>query len=153
MALTSLSKANLRYGLWVLVFLIAPVLMAGCGKKGPPRLPDAAPPAGVRDLSAARVGDDVVLKWTALDGEAAVASAGYHVYRSAEPADEEACEGCPVLFRRAARVPLAAGASGPQSLEYREPLVPGTRYRFKVVPYDAAGQLGPDSNIVRIVTE
>jgi hypothetical protein len=36
---------------------------------------------------------------------------------------------------------------------YREPSMPGTRYHFKVVPYDDKGQLGPDSNIATIVTE
>jgi hypothetical protein len=75
------------------------------------------------------------------------------VYRSAEPVGEEACEGCPVLFRRVAQVLLTEGAPMPQPLEYREPSVPETRYRFKVVPYDGAGQLGPDSNIVRLVTQ
>jgi hypothetical protein len=38
-------------------------------------------------------------------------------------------------------------------MNFKERLLPATRYRFKVVPYDAQGQLGPDSNIVRIVTD
>lgn len=152
MALASLSKATPRSMPWGVVFLIGLLLMAGCGKKGPPKLPDVAAPAGVRDLSAELVGDELALKWTAADDETSIAPAGYRVYRSAEPAGEEACAGCPVLFRPVARVPLAEGASMPQPLEYREPYVPNTRYRFKVVPYDAAGLLGPDSNIVRLVT-
>ena len=153
MAIPSLSRSKPRVGVWLAAFLVAALLTAGCGKKGPPRLPDVEAPAGVRDLSATLSGDAIVLKWTAAGGEATVVAAGYYVYRSAEPEGEEACEGCPVLFRRAAQVPLAAGASEPQGLEYREPPVPGTRDRFKVVPYDAAGRRGPDSNIVRIVTE
>ena len=153
MVIPSLAWSSPRFGVWLAVFLVAPLLVAGCGKKGPPKLPDVEAPAGVRDLSAAVRGEAVVLKWTATGGEAAPAPAGYQVYRSAEPIDAEACEGCPVLFRPAAQVPLAEGASEAQVLEYREPLLPDTRYRFKVVPYDAAGQLGPDSNVVRLVTE
>jgi hypothetical protein len=75
------------------------------------------------------------------------------VYRSAEGVGEDACEGCPVLYQRAAKVPLTGAAATDQILTYREPLLPGTRYRFKVVPYDTRGQLGPDSNIVKIVTD
>lgn len=153
MAIPSPIRWNTSAAVWLAVFLITPILMAACGKKGPPRLPDVEAPPGVRDLSAAVLEGAIVLKWTAPGGAETAAPAGYHVYRSAEPMDAEACEGCPVLFRRAAQVPLAAEASEPRTLEYREPLIPGTRYRFKVVPYDAGGRLGPDSNVVRLVTE
>ena len=126
--------------------------MAGCGKKGPPRLPDVEAPVGVRDLSATVEDETIVLKWTAALGKADTAPEGYYVYRSAEPAGEGACEGCPVLFRRAAEVPVGGKITEDTGLEHREAIMPGTRYRFKVVPYDAAGQLGADSNIVRLVT-
>lgn len=131
----------------LLALLAGATLAAGCGKKGPPRLPDAPAPEGVTDLAATREGDVIVLRWTGFK------AAGYQVYRSAESQDEAPCEGCPVLFERAAKVPLSGEGQSPQRLTYREPSLPGTRYRFKVVPYDAQGQLGTDSNIVSIMAE
>jgi len=127
--------------------LLAAVLTAGCGKKGPPRLPETTAPDAVTDLAAVREGEVIVLKWTGF------AAAGYHVYRSAEPQSEAPCDGCPVLFERVAKVPLAGEGSPPQRLTYREPSLPNTRYRFKVVPFDAQGQLGADSNVVGLKTE
>lgn len=139
---------------WIALLVMGVLLVAGCGKKGPPRLPDASAPADVKDLAAVLEGDEIVLRWTAPEArEGAGAPAGYQVYRSAEPVGGEPCEGCPILFRRVARVPLAGDVSGSQALVYREPRLSGTRYSFKVVQYDAQGQLGPDSNIARIVTE
>ena len=78
---------------------------------------------------------------------------GYLIYRSAEPLSNDDCEGCPVLFKPGAEVPLVDKDSNKPAMIYKEPRLPATRYRFKVVPYDAQGQLGPDSNIVRIVTD
>ncbi len=130
------------------------VLPAGCGKKGPPKLPDVTPPSSVNNLAATLEGGDVVLRWTAAAAKKEdQATEGYLIYRSAEPVSEEACEGCPVLFQRAAKIPLAEAVAASNAMVYREALLPATRYRFKVVPYDTQGQLGPNSNIVRIVTD
>jgi hypothetical protein len=139
--------------IWMALLLVAAALVSGCGKKAPPKLSDVEAPGGVDNLSVALEEDEIVLTWTAPDADAQSGPAGYHVYRSAEPAGEEACRGCPVLFRRVAKVPLAAQPSGGRPLIYRELAVPGTRYLFKVVSFDAAGRLGPDSNIVRIVAD
>lgn len=130
------------------------VLPAGCGKKGPPKLPDVTPLSSVTNLAVALEGGDVVLRWTAAvaKNEAPVAE-GYLIYRSAEPVSEEACAGCPVLFQRAAKIPLAEAVAASNEMVYREALLPATRYRFKVVPYDTQGRLGPNSNIVGIVTD
>jgi len=127
--------------------LLAVGLAAGCGKKGPPKLPNIEAPAGVTNLAAVQEGETIVLTWS---GPAAT---GYQVYRSAEPEAEGNCEGCPVLFQRVAKLPPTGGGESQQNMVYREPSLPGTRYHFKVVPYDAQGQLGPDSNIATIVTK
>jgi predicted small lipoprotein YifL len=130
------------------------VLPAGCGKKGPPKLPDVTPPPSVTNLAVTLEGGDVVLRWTAtVAKDEAHMTEGYLIYRSAEPVSEEACAGCPVLFQRAAKIPLAEAVAASNEMVYREALLPATRYRFKVVPYDTQGQLGPNSNIVRIVTD
>ena len=132
-------------GLCALVVMAG--LAAGCGKKGPPTLPKTAMPAGVANLAAVQQGEEIVLTWTG------PAAAGYQVYRSAEPVAEGDCEGCPILFKRVAKLPSTGEGETPPPMTYREPSMPGTRYHFKVVPYDAQGQLGPDSNIATIVTE
>lgn len=136
------------------VALLCAILPTGCGKKGPPKLPDVKTPVGVGNLEAKLDGGDIVLRWTATgaeQGENGVT--GYLIYRSTEPLDEDACEGCPVLFQRGAKVPLVDKQGARQVMVYRESFLPDARYRFKVVPYDARGQLGPDSNIVRIDTD
>jgi len=141
----------------LLCFVVAATLAAiptSCGKKGPPKLPNVKAPVGVSNLAAKLDGSDIVLSWTAtatINDEYGVA--GYLVYHSTEPMSEDTCEGCPVLFKRGAKVPLIDKGSKRSVLEYREVLLPDTLYRFKVVPYDAQGNLGPDSNIVEIVTE
>jgi predicted small lipoprotein YifL len=140
-------KAFTRIWVGLAVLLIGAGLPAGCGIKGPPKLPKSEAPAGVRNLTATLEGAAILLKWTG------GAAAGYHVYRSADPVGEDACEGCPVLFKKVGSVAVPDGAQTPQPLTYREAWVPGTRYRFKVVPYDDQGQLGPDSNVARITVE
>jgi len=133
---------------------IAAVIPAGCGQKGPPKLPKVKAPVGVSNLAVKLEGGDIVLSWSVKKAEIEKSGvAGYRIYRSAEPVSDEDCDGCPVLFKRGAKVPLVDKESKRLVLEYREAMLPGTRYRFKVVPYDAQGGLGPDSNIVRIVTD
>jgi hypothetical protein len=133
--------------------LVCGAALLGCGKKGPPALPDVKAPQGVRDLSVSRAGEEILLSWRKAHKEDAQGVAGYMVYRSAEPADADACEGCPVLFKRVARIIAADAKDGAVKMTYREPYLPGTRYLFKVVPYDGQGQLGADSNIVRLTTD
>jgi predicted small lipoprotein YifL len=142
-------KPNIRRStmLWLCALVVTAGLAAGCGKKGPPTLPNIPAPAGVANLAAVQQGEEIVLTWSG------PAAAGYQVYRSAEPVAEGDCEGCPILFKRVAKLPSTGDGETPPPMVYREPSVPGTRYHFKVVPYDAQGQLGPDSNIATIVTE
>ena len=143
-------------GTTILVGLMAALLCAlpaGCGKKGPPRLPDVEMPAGVRNLAVALAGGDIVLNWTAVNAEKAEGVDGYRIYRAADPVTADVCEGCPILFKPVATVPMGAGEAAAPKMTYREAQLPGTRYRFKVVPVDAQGRLGPDSNIVAITTD
>ena len=132
-------------GVWALMLAIG--VVGGCGKKGPPTLPNIAAPDAVTNLTAVQQGEEIVLSWSG------PAAAGYQVYRSAEPVAEGGCEGCPILFKRVAKLLATGEGETPTSMVYREPRMAGTRYHFKVIPYDAQGQLGPDSNIATIVTE
>jgi predicted small lipoprotein YifL len=141
------SYALRRALLGLCAILMVAVLAGGCGKKGPPKLPDIEAPDGVTNLAAVQQGEEIVLTWTS------TAAAGFQVYRSAEPVADGDCEGCPILFKRMAELPSTGEGETPTSMVYREPSMAGTRYHFKVVPYDDQGQLGPDSNIATIVTE
>jgi predicted small lipoprotein YifL len=129
------------------VILMVAGLAGGCGKKGPPKLPDIEAPEGVTNLAVAQRGEEIVLTWTS------TAAAGYQIYRSAESVADGDCEGCPILFKRVAKLPATGNGETPAPMVYREPSMAGTRYHFKVVPYDDQGQLGLDSNIATIVTE
>lgn len=150
----SLRRVCSQMLLYFIAVAIVAIIPAGCGQKGPPKLPKVKPPAGVRNLSVKLEGGDIVLRWSAKATDIKTDGVeGYRIYRSAEPVSEEECDGCPILFKRGDKVPLVDKASKRVKLEYRETSFPGTRYRFKVLPYDAQGGLGPDSNIVKIVTD
>jgi hypothetical protein len=51
-------------GLGILALTSVGALGAACGKKGPPQAPLRIAPAAITDLSARRIGDDVVLRFT-----------------------------------------------------------------------------------------
>jgi hypothetical protein len=149
----SLKRRSGKCLIGLILALVCAALPVSCGKKAPPRLPDRDVAAGVRNLTATLEGGDIVLRWTAMADKDAQGAGGYFVYRSADPVTEDVCDGCPVLFRRVAEVPMAAPAQEGRRMTYREAPMPGTRYRFKVVPYDEQKRIGPDSNIVGITTD
>ena len=70
-----------------------------------------------------------------------------------EPAATEACEGCPILFKRVALVKVYRELEPEEVLSYRESKRVGVRYIFKVVAFNDRGLLGEDSNIVRLTTD
>jgi len=139
--------------IFIIIALASTAIPVGCGIKGPPRLPEVAAPSAVRNLSVALSGNDIVLSWTPARSDKANGESGYLVYRSAESVDEDECQGCPVLFERVGRISIETQDAATRKMMYQEVQMPRTRYRFKVVPLDAQGRLGPDSNIVRIITD
>ena len=140
---------------WLLLVLIGILLLTGCGIKKDPRLPKIKTPSGIDDLRVAVAGEDILLEWTTagLAREGEKAAQGFYVYRADEPASTEACEGCPILFKRAALVKIYRDLAPEEVLSYREPKRSGVRYIFKVVAFNDHGLLGEDSNIVRLTTD
>ncbi|MBL0715666.1 MAG: hypothetical protein JJV98_18410 [Desulfosarcina sp.] len=141
---------------WGLLFVLTGMLvLSGCGIKKGPRLPHVGTPAGVDDLHAAVAGEDILLEWTTagLDREGEKAAQGFYIYRSDEAVDAEACEDCPILFKRVALVKIYRELAAEEVLSYREPKRARVRYIFKVVAYNAAGLLGSDSNLVRLTID
>ncbi len=135
--------------------LVALMIAGGCGIKKSPRLPKVKTPKGVNDLRAALAGEDILLEWTTggLERKGDQSAKGFYVYRAEEPADTEACEGCPILFRRVGLVKIYRELDSEEVLRFREPKRSGVRYIFKVVAFNDHGLLGADSNLVRLTTD
>lgn len=121
---------------------------AGCGKKGPPRLPDAPELPEISDLSHRLEGDEVVLTWS-VPGESLRDITGFYVYRSSASILEAPCEGCPVVFEKAAILAADAPAEEKNRFVYREPVLSGYRYAYKVLAYQESGGADRASNVVR----
>ncbi len=144
-------------GRWLswLVFAVVLLVVGGCGIKKSPRLPEVKTPRGVDDLRVTPAGEDILLEWTTagLESEGEQAPHGFYVYRAEEPADTEACESCPILFRRVGLVKIYRKLDSEEVLSFREPMRPGVRYVFKVVAFNKHDLLGADSNLVRLTTD
>ena len=144
-------------GRWLcgLAVVAALLLTGGCGIKKSPRLPKVKTPSGVNDLRATPAGEDILLEWTTggLEREGDQAAQGFYVYRAEEPADSEACEGCPILFQRVGLVKIYRELGPEEVLSFREPKRSGVRYTFKVVAFNEHGLLGEDSNLARLTTD
>ncbi len=142
-------------GRMLLLVLVGALALSGCGIKKDPRLPKIKSPSGVSDLRVEIAGEEVLLEWTTagLDRQGDKAAKGFYVYRADEPASEEPCEGCPILFKRVALVRIYRELPPEEVLSYREPKRSGMRYIFKVVAFNDHGLLGEDSNLVRLTTD
>jgi len=134
-----------------MVLLAAGFLMAGCGKKAPPRPPGREEaPAVVNNLSKTISGDTLSLTWGPVAKKAAD-PAGFYVYRSKTRLTDSICPSCPVLFERIAVIPYPGQGAGDASFrpfEYRETLERGYRYIYKVTAYLQSGLTGKDSNTI-----
>jgi hypothetical protein len=139
----------------LLAALVLGLVWGGCGIKKSPRLPKVKTPQGVRDLRVALDGEDILLEWTTkgLAREGERAARGFFVYRADQPASEDECPGCPILFRRVGLVKIYRALAPEEVLSYREPKRPGVRYIFKVVAYNDREMLGDDSNLARLTTD
>jgi hypothetical protein len=131
--------------------LAAVVLVWGCGRKGPPKPPSGKKPPAVDDLGYSISATTLKLSWTvpATTAKAKSAVAGFLVYRYQQPANEEECPNCPLIFSQVGDVPRPKGGAGSQPLIYIQELEPGYRYTFKVRAYDDDGLAGRDSNLVQ----
>jgi hypothetical protein len=131
--------------------LAAVILISGCGQKGPPEPPSGKKPPAVRDLRYSISATTINLSWTvpATTAKAKSPVAGFLIYRNQQPAFEEECPNCPVIFKQIGDVPSPQAGPGAQPLVYQQTLEPGYRYIFKVRAYDDEGLAGRDSNLVQ----
>ena len=130
------------------------LLWVGCGRKGPPRPPQRPLPPKVNDLTYSLRDDRVELSWTVPGAAAGKASppTAVRVFRARLPAEEAACENCPIRYDLSGDIPIQkkqSDKSKPTRMSYTESIEPGYRYIYKVTVYDEYGIGGKDSNIVK----
>ncbi|MEW6672333.1 MAG: hypothetical protein AB1427_11570 [Thermodesulfobacteriota bacterium] len=144
------SQAGNKVMALILILLASGMVMAGCGKKAPPRPPGGeAAPAAVGNLSKSISGDTLSLTWNAAADRAAD-PAGFYVYRSKMRMTDSLCPACPVLFERVAVVPFVKQGPMAAPFEYRETLEAGYRYIYKVAAYSQGGLTGRESHTVEV---
>lgn len=126
---------------------------ASCGIKAPPVPPHQIAPPAVSDLQYRIADGTLILNWSvpaatwARQPEVSV----FVVYRSKTALEKGSCKNCPLLFERVARVPVVVpepGRSAAMRMRYREKLLKGYRYIYKVVSRTATDISSKDSNLV-----
>ncbi len=134
---------------WLTVALLIAVLGAGagCGKKGPPSIPERGFSAEIRNVAGAWDGSFVRL-WGDVSGDSDRMQ-GVRVYYGAYDPAEPPCEGCPVRYHGYHEFGVETLSEGTFSCN-----VPGKRkdalYFFKAHPIGPNGGLGPASNRIRV---
>lgn len=147
------------------------LLLAACGRRGPPVAPERRLPAPVADLQATVVGEGVQLTWTLprirVDRSPVRALSRTEVYRrleqpgASEPARPAVLTfgglfgGAPDLpgFERVASIDLRESGGPPQrTISYTDVrgLEPGRRYTYVVIAVDDQGRPSPPSNRVAV---
>ena len=129
-------------------------LLPGCGKKGPPVPPSQKPVPAVSDLKYSIDGDILTLTWAIPTGTEKVKTApdGFIVYRYKRPISDSPCKNCPKLFQKVSDIPVDTTNDAPgyenKNIEYREEILKGFVYTYKVVLYTKSGAQSGDSNYI-----
>jgi uncharacterized protein len=158
---------------WLLLLLIVPLVLAACGRRGPPVAPERRLPAAVADLSASVVGEGVRLTWTLprvrADRTPIKALARTEVHRRPEEPGDPGPPRPAVLtfgglfggptelpgFERVANIELAepkAAEVTRNQVTYTDSqgLAFGRRYTYVVIAVDEQGRPSPPSNRVAV---
>lgn len=131
----------------VAALLLAVFTLAGCGVKGPPVPPKAAPLPDVA-LTYRLDGPSVQLMWqmSSLLSNTQDRQATFAIYRSRMDLSEADCDNCPLVFEKVSSRPFVPTEDSRFSSVMA--LDPGYGYAFKV-RLEIGGQAGVDSNTVR----
>ena len=125
------------------------LLLAGCGKKGPPLPPRQEELPKVKNLQAVVVRSGVKLTWSMGSSDDIVA--GFNLYRSEVQPEISNCPGCEKVFELVTTIRVKAGETGFQLVDQH---VEGKgRFYYKVTPFDKHNRLGPDSNEAMVIIE
>jgi len=131
----------------------AVILMAACGKKGPPLLPDAGfpfrvSPAGVSWSGTAFQLNGGVVKIDKSSGTWEIS--GCHIYHAYYPPDRPPCEGCPVDYRLFAEAGPETVSGDRFSWRMSGKGEAGVHY-FKIRLLGPEGEAGPFSDEAKVM--
>ena len=135
----------------VLVSALLAGMLFGCGRKLPPSPPAKYMPPVAADLSFRLEENRVTLSWTVppLQDKDQPAPAGFHIMRARQMASEAGCSDCKLEFRQIGDV-TSRGKKPGSPLHFSETLLPGYKYVYKVIAYDAKGYEGKDSKPIEV---
>jgi predicted small lipoprotein YifL len=140
----------------VILWLVATMMIGGCGKKGPPEPPSGNKPPQVMDLAYSITENTIKLSWTIpqTTAKAKTPVTGFLIYQYQQPAIERECSNCPVIFKKIGDVPSRSAGAGQASLQpmvFTQTIERGYRYIYKVKAYDDRGIGSRDSNLVEFM--
>ena len=136
----------------LMLLLMAVLMAAACGKKGPPLPPLREDLPAVADIDVRLEGDVLTLSWPLEPYRSAsrVRPAGFRVYRAVQEHGDIECPECPPWFQMAADISFDAIADARPSAVYTQKLKTGYQYRFRVIPYMDDGTEDGPSDIITI---
>ena len=138
-----------------LLFLILVLSLAGCGRKGPLKPPEALVPAPVADLQVGQQGEQFLVSWSRPSEEEGGGAlrdlARFQLFRREVLPPGEDCEECPNAYRLLKTVDLdylqGVIVSGARYYLYDADLLEGTVYRYKVLSLKRDGTGSRASNL------
>jgi len=135
----------------ILALVLLAGMLFGCGRKLPPSQPSQYMPPVVADLSFRLEENRVKLSWTVPQPQDKdqPAPAGFRIFRARQLSSEADCSTCKLDFRQTGDV-TSKGKKPGSPLHFSETLLPGYKYVYKVVAYDAKGFDGKDSKSIEV---
>ena len=125
------------------------LLVAGCGKKGPPKPARQEKLPQVVDLRAVAAVAGMRLSWTIGSSENEVA--GFKVYRSESHIETTECTGSARDYTLIATIAAKNGQTRFQAMD--SDVDTKGRVSYKVIPFDKRDHTGPDSNKATVLIE
>ncbi len=125
--------------------------ITACGKKLPPVAPESVVPEPVKELKVVSRDSKLLIRFVKpsknVDGSKITDLAGFRIMRRGE--DDKGCKGCPEKFPVVYDIDISYPAGAiieKERISFPDKdLEPGTRYEYKVVPYNKDGYDGPEA--------
>jgi len=137
-----------------IIYIVAVLVLAGCGRKGPLKPPEALVPAPIADLRANQQGDRILVSWSRPAGQEGGGALRdldrFQLFRREVLPPGQDCEECSDAYKLLKTVdldfPRGVVAAGSRYYFYDVDPVDGTSYRYKVLSLKKDGTLSRDSN-------